>query len=152
MEHASEVATETTTPASSIELRLMVDRLGQTHRQDSRGRFVRQNGGREERASAKLTYGKHLLPGIDARSLPYQRYRSIVSALAVDAGGIEQLSAVKAQLIRRFAAASVLAEQLDRRIANGEEVDVTSSRRCRPRWSGWRSGSASIVCCVTSPA
>lgn len=102
----------------------MVDARGVSHHQDSRGRFVKQSGSRAALTSAKLTYGKHLLPGIDGRSLPYQRYRAIVSALAVDAGGVEQVGAVKAQLIRRFAAASVLSEQLDARIANGEQVDI----------------------------
>jgi hypothetical protein len=122
---ATEVATDLASPTTPTEPRLVVDARGQLHHQDSRGRFVKQSGSRAALTSAKLTYGKHLLPGIDGRSLPYQRYRAIVSALAVDAGGVDMVGAVKAQLIRRFAAASVLSEQLEARIANGEEVNVT---------------------------
>lgn len=95
------------------------------HRHDSRGRFAKQDGSLSSKVSAALTYGKHLLPHVDGRSLPYQRYRAIVSAIAVDQGGVEELSAARAQLIRRFAAASVLAEQLEVRIAKGEQIDIT---------------------------
>jgi hypothetical protein len=39
-------------------------------------------------------------------------------------GGAERCSESRLQLIRRFAAAAVIAEQLETRIANGEEIDV----------------------------
>jgi hypothetical protein len=36
------------------------------------------------------------------------------------------------QLIRRLAAAAVLAEQMEARLANGEEISIERERRC---WS-----------------
>jgi hypothetical protein len=52
-----------------------------------------------------------------------RRYRDI-AALVSDQGGSSQLSEARLQLIRRFAAAAVLAEQLESKLANGEEIDI----------------------------
>ena len=56
--------------------------------------------------------------------LPGQRYKTLLGALLSDAGGIELCSRAKRQPIRRFAAASVLAEQLEARLANGERINT----------------------------
>jgi len=61
----------------------------------------------------RLTDAPALLPDVDARTI-VRRYRSIVAAIAVDHGGVSELSEVRAQLTRRFGAASVLAERLAR--------------------------------------
>jgi hypothetical protein len=58
-----------------------------------------------------------LLPDVDGRSAIARRYRDIVSAILVDQGGADQCSEARKQLIRRFAAASVLAEQMEAALA-----------------------------------
>lgn len=80
---------------------------------------------RQPTARSRVSNGSDVLPGVDQRSAVARRYRDLVSALCVDAGGIDRLSEVRVQLIRRFAAASVLAEQMEAKIANGGTVDVT---------------------------
>jgi hypothetical protein len=104
----------------------VMDSLGRQHCHDAKGRFARKDGSVTATNRSKLTGAKDLLPGVDGRSVPYRRFREIVSAAAVDQGGIDQLSATRAQLVRRFAAASVLAEQLEVKIARGEEIDITT--------------------------
>ncbi len=43
----------------------------------------------------------------------------------VDQGGADACSESRKQLVRRFAAAAVLAEQIEARLANGEEIDIS---------------------------
>jgi hypothetical protein len=73
---------------------------------------------------SRLTNKKDLLPGVDGRTVIYRRFRDIASQIAVDQGGLEQLSEARLQLVRRFAATAVLAEQLEADLANGVEIDV----------------------------
>jgi hypothetical protein len=65
-----------------------------------------------------------VLPGVDGRSLVARRYRDIASAILVDQGGEDQCSESRKQLVRRFAAAAVIAEQMEACLANGEQIDV----------------------------
>ena len=65
-----------------------------------------------------------MLPDVDGRSLIARRYRDIVSAVASDQGGTEQLSEARLQLIRRFSAAAVLAELMEARLARGEQINI----------------------------
>jgi hypothetical protein len=44
--------------------------------------------------------------------------------MSIDQGGQDRLSEARVQLIRRFSAAAVLAEQLEAKLANGEEIDI----------------------------
>ncbi len=74
---------------------------------------------------SKISNGRDLLPDIDGRSLVARRYRDIVSAILADQAGADQCSEARKQLIRRFAAAAVLAERLESRLANGEEISIT---------------------------
>jgi hypothetical protein len=53
-----------------------------------------------------------------------QRYREISSAIIADRGGANQCFEICLQLIRRFAGAAVLAEEMKARLARGEEIDV----------------------------
>lgn len=76
-------------------------------------------------ARSRVTNGREVLPGIDGRSMLARRYRDLYEALCADQGGSDRLSEARRQLIRRFAAASVLAEAMEARLANGERVDVT---------------------------
>jgi hypothetical protein len=48
----------------------------------------------------------------------------IISAILADQGGAEQCSESRLQLVRRFAAASVLAEQMESQLANGEQISI----------------------------
>jgi hypothetical protein len=79
---------------------------------------------RKAQARSRLSNGRDLLPNVDGRSLIARRYRDIVSAIASDQGGADRLSETRLQLIRRFAAAACLAEQLEARLARGEQIDI----------------------------
>jgi hypothetical protein len=78
---------------------------------------------RKAQARSRVSNGRDLLPNVDGRSLIARRYRDIMSAIASDQGGIDRLSEARLQLIRRFAAAACLAEQLEARLARGEQID-----------------------------
>jgi hypothetical protein len=80
---------------------------------------------RPPRARSRVTNGHALLPGIDGRSATARRYHDICSQLVTDAGGAGQMSEARLQLVRRFAAASCLAEALEARLAAGEQIDIT---------------------------
>jgi hypothetical protein len=85
------------------------------------------------RASDPKAYGRLrvsndaslLLPEVDGRSLIARRFRDIVSAILVDQGGEARCSESRKQLIRRFAAAAVLAEEMEAKLACGEEIDIS---------------------------
>jgi hypothetical protein len=79
---------------------------------------------RKPTARSRVSNGRDLLPGIDGRSIVARRYRDIAAAILADQGGEAQCSESRKQLIRRFAAAAVLAEQLESRLANGEQIDI----------------------------
>jgi hypothetical protein len=55
-----------------------------------------------------------------------RRFFDIVAAVASDQGGIDQMSEARLQLVRRFAAAAVMAETAESRLANGEAIDIAS--------------------------
>jgi hypothetical protein len=74
---------------------------------------------------SRLTNGRDVLPGVDQRSAIARRYRDLIGAIVSDQGGVELLAEARVQLIRRFAAASVIAEQMEARLANGEEIDIS---------------------------
>jgi hypothetical protein len=71
-----------------------------------------------------VTNGRDLLPNVDGRSLIARRYRDIAYAIVSDQGGAEHLSEARTQLIRRFAAAAVIAEQREASLVNGEKIDI----------------------------
>jgi hypothetical protein len=75
-------------------------------------------------ARSRLTNGREVLPHVDGRSLVARRYRDIMCSVASDQGGAEQLSEARLQLIRRFSATAVLAEQMEARLARGEQIDI----------------------------
>ena len=79
---------------------------------------------RKPHGRSRLTNKKDLLPGVDGRTVIYRRFRDIASQVALDQGGLDQLSEARLQLVRRFAAAAVLAEQLEAALANGQEINV----------------------------
>jgi hypothetical protein len=79
---------------------------------------------RQACARSRVTNGKSLLPGIDGRSAVARRYQDLIASLTSDAGGEGQLSEARRQLIRRFAAHAVLAENIETRLAMGETIDL----------------------------
>jgi hypothetical protein len=81
--------------------------------------------GRKVYGRSRISNGHDVLPDVDGRSVIARRYRDICSAIFVDQSGVENCSEARQQLIRRFAAAAVLAEQLEAKLANGAAIDVS---------------------------
>jgi len=79
---------------------------------------------RKAPARSRVSNGNDVLPGIDGRARISRRYRDICAAIASDQGGAAYMSEARMQLIRRFAASAVLAEQMESRLANGETIDI----------------------------
>jgi hypothetical protein len=79
---------------------------------------------RKNHAKSRVSNGQELLPGIDGRSVVARRYRDISYAIVADQGGIDLCSETRLQLVRRFAAAAVMAEQMEAELANGKQIDV----------------------------
>jgi hypothetical protein len=75
-------------------------------------------------ARSRISNGRDVLPDVDGRSVVARRYRDIICAVISDQGGAEHLSEARLQLIRRFSAASVLSEQIEARLARGEQIDI----------------------------
>jgi hypothetical protein len=98
----------------------MVARSNSTQKLRSSGGIA----GRKEYGRDSVSNGNDILPGTDGRSVIARRYRAITSAILVDQGGFDACSESRKQLIRRFAAAAVLAERMEARLANGEEIDI----------------------------
>jgi hypothetical protein len=89
-------------------------------------RKTRPERGDKQYGRSAITNGHDLLPGVtDKRAAVYRRFKDITNALVADQGGIEHCSESRLQLIRRFSAAAVLAEQMEARLANGEEISVS---------------------------
>jgi hypothetical protein len=74
---------------------------------------------------SRISNGKDLLPDVDGRSTVARRYRDIASQIAIDQGGLEHCSESRLQLIRRFSACAVLAEQMEAALARGQEIDIS---------------------------
>ena len=99
--------------------------------------------GRKEYGRSRVSNGNKALPETDGRLRISRRFRDIANFILVDQGGIDACSESRKQLIRRFAAAAVLAEQMEAKLARGEEIDVnthallcsTLTRLGEPYWS-----------------
>ena len=75
-------------------------------------------------ARSRVSNGKDILPGVDGRSQISRRYRDISFAIFQDAGGVEQCSEARQQLIRRFPACSAIAEKMESELANGKPINI----------------------------
>jgi hypothetical protein len=75
-------------------------------------------------ARSRVSNGKDILPDVDGRSMVARRYRDISNSIFTDQGGIERCSEARQQLIRRFAASSVIAEQMEAELANGKPINI----------------------------
>src|SRR5438094_117339 len=67
---------------------------------------------------------RHCCPISMGSSAIARRLKDITSSILADQGGADQCSESRLQLVRRFAAAAVLAEQMESRLANGEQIDI----------------------------
>ena len=54
-----------------------------------------------------------------------RRFRDLVNAYVADMGGLDRCSEIKIGLLRRLAATTVAAEQLESRMVNGKSVDIS---------------------------
>jgi hypothetical protein len=91
------------------------------------GHWAQKNRSKAERVvhgRNKLTNGKELLPDVDGRSILYKRFKDIARLVAADQGGLDALSEARVQLVRRFAATCVMAEQLEANMCNGLPIDI----------------------------
>jgi hypothetical protein len=77
------------------------------------------------KARSKVTNHTDLLPDLDGRSALARRFRDLISAYISDMGGIENCSEIKIGLLRRLAAASVLAEAIEAKAMNGVAIDLS---------------------------
>jgi hypothetical protein len=80
---------------------------------------------RKASARSRVSNGADILPDVDGRSAVARRYRDIAAQIIADMGGASQCAEARLQLIRRFAAAAVLAEQMEARLANGHSINIT---------------------------
>src|SRR6516164_3797124 len=78
---------------------------------------------RKASARSRVSNGAEILPDVDGRSAVARRYRDITAQIVADMGGASQCAEARLQLIRRFAAAAVLAEQME--AANGHSINIT---------------------------
>ena len=83
-----------------------------------------ESSARQAHGRSRITNGRDVLPNVDGRSIVARRFRDIVSAMVADQGGTDQCSESRIQLIRRFAAAAVLAEQMEAELARGKSIDI----------------------------
>ena len=85
---------------------------------------IRAKPERKAHGRSRITNGRDVLPNVDGRSIIARRFRDIVNAMIADHGGADQCSESRIQLIRRFAAAAVLAEQMEAVLAQGNSIDI----------------------------
>jgi hypothetical protein len=96
-------------------------------RAGARGRRTAVKGNKSyARSKISNDQSNGLLPNVDGRSLVARRFKDIAQAVLSDQAGPDNCSAARLQLIRRFAAAAVMAEQLEAKLANGEEIDISA--------------------------
>jgi hypothetical protein len=80
--------------------------------------------GPRSRQKSAVTNGTRLLPGIDNRGPWVRRCRDIMADLTSDRGGVSELSAAEASLIRRAATMSVELEALEVRFATDGQASA----------------------------
>jgi hypothetical protein len=81
--------------------------------------------GKVKNGRARATNHRDVLPHIaDGRHAQARRFRDLVRSMVGDAGGIENCTEVRLGLIRRLAAATVLSEEIEGKVVNGEMISV----------------------------
>lgn len=89
----------------------------------SRGKLKALERRRAQGRSA-VSNGTVLLPEIDGRTKLARRFKDIVSQITADQGGEDRIAEARLQLIRRFGAVSVLCEEMEARMAQGEAISI----------------------------
>src|SRR4051812_3796594 len=93
---------------------------------------------RRVKRSRTSVYGHRRIKGVDMRSAPGRRFRTLLEDLSRDLGGFDQLSAAERSLVRHSACLLIEAESVQGRIMRGE-TDVnpdeiirlsSETRRC----------------------
>jgi hypothetical protein len=79
---------------------------------------------RKTMGKSAITNGTFVLPGLDGRSALARRFRDITDQVIVDQGGAELCSEARTQLIRRFSACCVMAEQMEAELATGKNIRI----------------------------
>jgi hypothetical protein len=90
----------------------------------SKSDAVRTPVRRNRHFRSRVTNGADVLPSVDGRTKIARRFYDVVQALIADQAGLDRCSEAKIQLIRRFAAAAVMAESLEAKLARGESISI----------------------------
>ena len=61
---------------------------------------------------------------VDHRSQSARRYKEIIVAVAGDLGGLNSLSEIQRQLVRRHASLSLMAEKMEMSLVKDQDIDV----------------------------
>jgi hypothetical protein len=91
---------------------------------DGKGAASRPLVARKAQARSRVSNGRDVLPGVDNRTMIARRFFDVCQVMISDAAGLDRCSEARLQLIRRFAAAAVMAEEMEARLAKGEQIDV----------------------------
>jgi hypothetical protein len=78
---------------------------------------------------SQVTNGKRLLAGIDGRSSRGRRLRDVMHQLTADLGGPDAVTVTQGMLIKQAAALTLVVEDMQARVVNGEAVDPTDLTR-----------------------
>jgi hypothetical protein len=84
----------------------------------------RKVAGAKAHTRSRISNGRDILPGVDQRSRIARRYRDLVAEITADQGGADLCSESRKQLIRRFAAASCIAESFEAKLVAGGEINL----------------------------
>jgi hypothetical protein len=77
-------------------------------------------------AQLKDTEKRSVSPEVYVNSAFFRRHGDITTALLIDHGGPDHCSESRKQLIKRFAAATVAAEQFEAQLLRGRKIDTTA--------------------------
>jgi hypothetical protein len=80
---------------------------------------------RVRRATSRMAAQHAEVQDIHSCFAASRRYGEIVAALINDQGGADDLSEARLQLVRRFAAYALLAEQMEAGLMRGDEINVS---------------------------
>jgi hypothetical protein len=81
---------------------------------------------KRHKARAKVSNYCDLLPGVSGNDARARRFRDLVAAYIIDLGGLDQITDIKLGLVRRLAATTVQAEQIEASMVNGEQIDIAT--------------------------
>ncbi|MGC2398113.1 MAG: hypothetical protein WA579_19215 [Rhodomicrobium sp.] len=74
---------------------------------------------------SRISNHRDLLPNLMGTSSGARRFRDLVNSYIADMGGIDQVGAIKLDLIRRLAAIVVQCELLESAAMQGQKVDIS---------------------------